>query len=153
MTCKYPNKTTFWYIKHITSKHWCSNLSIMCVCVFSFRKFTRAWKQTWDFQVPLPRVGDPFWYVGKEVVWPCHWGTLNGGYGFVGKAHPRHPFTMPHLIVYVTSRAAWKKLSDEWNYSRWKINVCKMKGLNVHLDEWKRLCEILIPHKFSHTTA
>ena len=34
-------------------------------------------------------------------------------------------------------------------FSRWKINICKMKGLIVHPIEWERLCEILkVPKGF-----
>ena len=36
-----------------------------------------------------------------------------------------------------------KKPFDKWNCSRWKINVCKMKGLIVHPIVWEHLCGIL----------
>ena len=39
--------------------------------------------------------------------------------------------------------------SDRWNFSRWRINVCKVKGLIVHMVTWEHLCEILkVPRGF-----
>jgi hypothetical protein len=46
----------------------------------------------------------------------------------------------PHPTVYETARAVWKKTFDEWNCSRWKIDVCKLKGFIVHPFVWERLC-------------
>ena len=31
----------------------------------------------------------------------------------------------------------------QWNFSGWKMNVCKMKGLIIHPIIWKHLCGIL----------
>jgi hypothetical protein len=68
MACMYSTKTTFQYIKHVTSKHWCSNLHY--IYVFSGQNIARVLKEIWDSQVPLPHVsGDPFWYLSKEVAW------------------------------------------------------------------------------------
>ena len=36
-----------------------------------------------------------------------------------------------------------KQTSDEWNFSGWTINVCKMKGLIVHPIVWEHWCGIL----------
>ena len=36
-----------------------------------------------------------------------------------------------------------KKTSDGWIFSRWNLNVCKMKGLIFHPVVWEHLCGIL----------
>ena len=38
---------------------------------------------------------------------------MNAGCGFVGRPHPRHPFTTPHPMVYETVQVAPKKLSKD----------------------------------------
>jgi hypothetical protein len=35
---------------------------------------------------------------------------VNGGFGFLNRPHPSHPFTAPHPMVYETSQATLKKL-------------------------------------------
>ena len=80
---------------------------------------------------------------------PCHWGVVNGGCDFVGRPHISHSFTTPHPMVYETSQATQNIFSDRWNFSRWKINVCKMKRLVVHPVVREHLCGILkVPKGF-----
>ena len=54
---------------------------------------------------------------------------MNEGCVVMGRPYPSHPFTTPHPIIYEIVRVTWEKTSNEWNFSGWKINVCKMKGL------------------------
>ena len=81
---------------------------------------------------------------------PGHWGLLNGVCGFMGRPHPSHPFMALHLMVYGIYRATWKKIktSNKWNFSRWEIDVCKMKASIVHPVVWEHLCGILKVPKF-----
>ena len=46
----------------------------------------------------------------------------------------------PILKTYETSWATRNKNSDWWNFNRWKINVCKMKGLIVRPVICEHLC-------------
>ena len=68
---------------------------------------------------------------------PCHRGVVNEGCGFVSRPHPSHLFIVPQPTVHEISWATWNFFSDGWNFSGWKLNICKMKGLIVHPVVWK----------------
>ena len=54
--------------------------------------------------------------------------SLNGGCVVVGKPHLSYSFVASHPTVYEAARADWEKLSNGWNFSRRKTNVCIWRG-------------------------
>ena len=75
---------------------------------------------------------------------PCHWGTVNGGCGFVGRPHKSHPFKVPRPIVYEIVRAISQKMptneilaNEKSVFSRWGSWLFIPLNENICVGFWR----------------
>jgi len=75
-----------------------------------------------------------------KVLFPCHWGVVDGGCVVVCRPHPSHPFTKFHPTFNETAHATREKIKimtvEKSMSARWRGWLC-------HPITWELLCGIL----------